>query len=162
MIKFCFSFLFALAINSAISLSAFAGTVTEDFSTSTNFDATNSTAVWNSALKMVHTPIAIDPTTGVGVNENSPVIDVGDGSDGPFNITTYANFSEGGSTAGNVITINTDLKPALNFTDFNLASGWTIKGKGSKALWIKVQGNFVNTGTIHKHKYGYSTQRWNR
>ncbi|MBK9293882.1 MAG: hypothetical protein IPM57_05470 [Oligoflexia bacterium] len=137
-----FGFLIFLNINIAN-----ARTVSVDFNSQTYFDSTNTTAVWNSALGKAHPPIAIDQSTGAGINENN-ALSLGLGTNGSFEPATYAAFSEGGSTAGNVITINTDTYSVLQFTNFTLASGWTLRGKGSNPLVIKVLGNFTNAGTI--------------
>lgn len=122
-------------------------TVTVDINSAAYRDTANTTAVWNFTQGRVHPPIVIDQTTGAGVNESN-ILDPGNGSNGSFEAATYAAFSEGGSTAGNVITINTDTYPVLQFTNFNLASGWTLRGKGSSPLTIKVLGSFTNAGTI--------------
>src|SRR5690242_3481540 len=90
--------------------------LTENFSSGLNWDTAHSTGVWNGTLGYIHPPIAIDSTSAVGVNENAPPIDVGTGSDGPFDTTTYALFSVGGSTPSNTITIDTSVHPSLQFT----------------------------------------------
>ncbi len=127
--------------------SASASQIVENFSTSTYSDKANSTGVWNTSLKMIHPQMAVSTTTAI-YSEFSPITDVGDGSDGSFDVSTYANFSIGGSTAGNTIIIDTSVHPVLKFTSFNLAPGWVIKGQGANPLWFKVLGTFTNSGTI--------------
>jgi hypothetical protein len=138
---FLFVFLFSA---SQISL---AGQVLENFTTTTFKDKAATTAIWNTVLGKIHPPLVVDYTTG-GADVEDQVVDVGDGSDGDFNLSTFARFSVGGVTTNNIITLDTDLHPYFQFTNFILPSGWSIQGTGSNPLWFKVQGSFTNNGTI--------------
>ncbi|OFZ29515.1 MAG: hypothetical protein A2622_07245 [Bdellovibrionales bacterium RIFCSPHIGHO2_01_FULL_40_29] len=116
----CRSFLFLTWIT--FSLNLFADTIIEEFTTLT-YQGAGSTAVWNTVLGKVHPTLLInnfeDPPS---LPDSKPAL-VGDGHDGAFNISTYSNF---GTVAGNVITIDASLFPVLNLTHFHLASGYTL------------------------------------
>ncbi len=71
---------------------------------------------------------------GVPATESPRLIDLGDGSDGEFNTSTYANF---GTVSSGLIILNTDTKSVYNFTNFILASGYVIQPIGSRPLIIK-------------------------
>ncbi len=87
---------------------------------------------------------ANDGLTGL-FNKN---INVGDGSDGVFNATTYAQFSEGGDLSGNIIRLNLATYPELNVTEFDLEAGWTIEPIGNTPLIIRSTGTVNIAGTI--------------
>ncbi len=70
---------------------------------------------------------------------------VGDGHHGSFNVSTYANF---GTVSANVITINTNTYSDLQFTDFTLNAGYTIRPIGSNPLIIRSQSDILINGTI--------------
>lgn len=73
--------------------------------------------------------------TDIGPTAESPrFVDLGDGSDGPFNASTYTNF---GTVSGSKIILNLDSKNTFNFTDFVLEAGYVIEPIGSKPLIIK-------------------------
>lgn len=117
--------------------------------TSTRYkDSSTTTAVWNSYFGTIHPPLVIDTNSSDGLDTEDRTLDVGNGSDGAFDIDTYSRFSVGGTTTGQIITIDTDTYPSLQFTYFHLKSGWTLRGQGSNPLWIKVLGTFTNDGTI--------------
>lgn len=130
------------------SLGASAGQVVEDFSTTTHKDASSNGAVWNLAQGALH-PLVVQDYISDATDTADASMDVGDGSDGVFDQSTYSKFSEGGVTPGQVITIDTSVHRNLKLISFNLASGWTIRGKGPYPLWIKVQGSFTNSGSIN-------------
>ncbi len=72
-------------------------------------------------------------------NYNNPNIyemNVGDGRHGPFNSSTYANFSVNGDVTGNRILIDVNEYPALQVTDFQLDAGWTLEVTGGGPLII--------------------------
>jgi hypothetical protein len=125
-----------------------ASQLVEDFSNANQKDTSATTSVWNLVTKTIHPPLVVDYTNDATDNEDESV-DVGDGSDGSFDEATYSLFSVSGSTAGNIITIDTTLHQYLQFTNFYLAPGWSIIGTGTNPLWFKVQGSFTNKGTIN-------------
>jgi hypothetical protein len=123
----------------------FAAQTSETFSSRATLDT--GTAVWNQFLGMVHPTLEINNYEAAAV---PPIpVDVGDGSDGVFDPTTYANFSVGGVTPGNVITIDTDVHPVLKFTNFILEDPWKIIPVGSKPLIIYSLGDVIIRGEIH-------------
>lgn len=96
--------------------------ISEDFSTVLKKES--STAVWNFELGVIHPTLQIKDYQFVfmGPTFTAP-IDVGDGSHGAFEPTTYANF---GSVIGNVITVDANVFPVLKLTRFQLDSGYTL------------------------------------
>src|SRR5471030_403589 len=99
------------------SFQASALQLVENFTSATYKDSTNTTAVWNLALGQVHPPLVVDLSSSPNAVDNEDLaIDVGDGSDGSFDVTTYTKFSVGGVTPGNVITIDTAAHPYLQLT----------------------------------------------
>lgn len=111
--------LFALAV--LYSGLAGATILTESFASATQKDAT-STAVWNIASGTVH-PNLKNAGYGMASSDSTVGFTVGDGSDGVFNSSTYANF---GTVVGNTITINALAFPVLNFTSFQLDNPYTL------------------------------------
>lgn len=96
--------------------------LTENFSTLTN--SASGTAVWNVALGIVHPGLQVTNYQVIA----QPVVSgtnfsVGDGSDGPFNSTTYSNF---GTVSGSTIIVNAGSRPSLNVTSFQLNNGDTL------------------------------------
>ena len=122
--------------------SALAVTLTESIDTVTYRDST-STAVWNSVLGYIHPPLqAVSYSTTASAQTN---LNVGDGSHGSFDSSTYANF---GTVAGSVITIDTNQWPELKVTQFVLASGSTLRGSGPNPLIIRSLSDVLIYGTI--------------
>ena len=72
-------------------------------------------------------------------------LDMGDGSQGDFNISTANQF---GSVVATTITIDTNSHYPILVTSFNLPSGWTLRGEGSNPLDIRSQTDIVVAGTI--------------
>lgn len=107
------------------------------------------TLVWNHALGLVHAPLQINSfkRTFVSTPEHRSM-DVGDGRHGAFTPSTYVNFSQGGDISGNIIRIDTDEYTSLQFTNFSLAAGWTIRPEGSNPLVIKSLTYIAVNGTI--------------
>lgn len=101
-------------------------TLSEAFYSTTHFDSANSTLIWNPYFHMIHTPLEVSYTWNANL-ESLPGNSVGNGQDGIFDVGTYSNFSVGGVTPGNVITIDTSVHPVIQVIYFNLASGWSIK-----------------------------------
>lgn len=110
----------AFFIISFFALHAHSDVITENFSTSANIE--NSNAILNLYSGVIHPPIEINyqvsgpPTIPLNV-------DVGDGSHGAFEASTYANF---GSVVGNLITIDANVLPILKVTRFRLDAGYTL------------------------------------
>ncbi|MBC7741177.1 MAG: hypothetical protein H7061_03205 [Bdellovibrionaceae bacterium] len=113
---------FIILALSILSSATFAGTFTEEF-TSTTFKDT-ATAVWNTASGKVHPTLRINNYQLVPAGAfASADFDVGDGSHGVFDSSTYANF---GTVVGSTITIDAAIFPALKLTQFNLAPGFVL------------------------------------
>lgn len=125
----------------------FASTLTFDFSDLTKFDS-SSTAVWNLVSKKLHVPFIVDRTdTTVNVTETEDdMMPIGTGSHGEFSPNTYAQFDINGLSTPNLITLDSSI--VYEFTQFNLASGYTLKGQGTSPLRIRVQGDATVSGTI--------------
>lgn len=119
-------------------------TLNEDLSTR-NYHA-SSTAVWNQGLGLI-TPVITVGSWNDGSNHTS-TIDIGDGSHGDFNSSTWANFSTSVDTSGKIIYLNTTSYPIFKFKSFDLTAGWTISPSGTNPLVIYVQGNMTVNGTI--------------
>ena len=99
-----------------------AATITEEFVNITQRDST--AAVWNFALGEIHPTVNVSNFQVLNTDPLSTVnFDVGDGSHGIFNSSTYGNF---GTVAGSVITIDASIFPVLKFSDFNLEPGFTL------------------------------------
>ena len=122
------------------SAPAFAATVSADFTSRANYDASAPVAdraVWNQALGQLHPSLRlVNYKTGY-VDADSLAIDVGDGSDGAFTPDTYARFSA--DLSGNVIRLDTDAHPELRVTTFVLAPGWRLRPVGSRPLVVPSQ-----------------------
>ncbi|MDZ4675894.1 MAG: hypothetical protein SGI74_00150 [Oligoflexia bacterium] len=136
--------LFALLLPQSVS----AAQIAERFNDTRYHDANTTTAVWNYVLHFIHPQIYVDRSSGSGADNANDLVNIGDGRHGPFNITTFSKFSENGSTSGNIITINTDIYTSLQFTTFDLPTGWTLKGKGSLPLIMRIMGDVVIAGII--------------
>lgn len=101
---------------------AVASVLTESFSSAAQKDPA-STAVWNLAAGVVHPTLQIaNYTPPLGVPTTTD-FDVGDGSHGIFQPSTYANF---GAVVGSTITIDASVFPILKFSIFQLDSGYTL------------------------------------
>lgn len=72
-------------------------------------------------------------------------LDMGDGSHGSFDSSTWANF---GTVNGTTITIDTDVYYPLQVTSFTLDAGFTLKGTGSNPLDIRSLTDITIVGTI--------------
>ena len=104
------------------SIVAYADVIVESFSNTDQKDS--ATAVWNQSLGIVHPGLQISNYQVMGF----PIVplsnfSVGDGSDGPFNVSTYANF---GTVSGTEIIINALTRPSINVTSFQLDAGYTL------------------------------------
>ncbi|MCB9027336.1 MAG: hypothetical protein H6625_13525 [Bdellovibrionaceae bacterium] len=114
---------------------------------STTQDQSNTELIWNTLDEILLPPIHVrNYVDGLGVKNLD--IDPGDGRHGNFSTSTYSQFSVDNNVSGNLITIDTDAFPSLQFKNFNLASGWTIRPRGSRPLVIKVLGDMAIYGTI--------------
>jgi hypothetical protein len=121
-----------------ISMSVSAAELSEDFSSLSDF--VSGTAIWNQALGKVHPTLQVvnydDGTTGNPVPPTPIAVDVGDGSHGVFDVSTYSRFSVGGDVSGNKIRFDTSAYPILKVTSFHLAPGWVLEPVGSNPLII--------------------------
>lgn len=135
------SFFLALFIS---AFSAHGDAISENFSTRSAF--VSGTAIWNQALGVVH------PTLQV-MNYKpgfSPLaVDIGDGSHGSFDISTYANFSVGGDISGNIIRLDLATYPILKVTTFHLAPTWRIEPVGDQPVIIYSMSDVTIEGEIH-------------
>lgn len=124
--------------------SALADQWVEDFTSLST--TSSSTAIVNFQLGVLHPTLLVANYEAV-----TPIpldVPVGDGSHGPFNITTYANFSIGNNVAGNIIRLDTSVYPILNVTDFHLANGWVLEPVGINPLIIYSLSDVVIEGQI--------------
>jgi hypothetical protein len=123
-----------------VSMSVHAAELSEDFSSLVHF--VSGTAIWNQALGKVHPTLHVvnydDGTTGHTLPPTPIAVDVGDGSDGVFDVSTYSKFSIGGDVSGNKIRLDTSNSghPILKVTSFHLASGWVLEPVGDNPLII--------------------------
>ncbi len=112
------------------SWSLVAADVTFDFSDDSRIES--SSLVVNTALGVLHSTLVVKNYN----NPNEFDMPVGDGRHGPFNATTYQNFSVNGDVTGNRILIDVDEYPILQVTDFDLQQGWRIEVAGDGPLII--------------------------
>ncbi|NQY99519.1 MAG: hypothetical protein HRT45_02495, partial [Bdellovibrionales bacterium] len=137
----CFALLILL-----IPHSLFAYEVSNDFDT---YDSSvETTLVWRYNLGELSTPLQIKDYVTNTSSTLSVNFSVGNGEDGIFDSSTYADFSEGGDVSGNTITINTDTFSTLQFTSFHLDSGWTIRPTGENPRSIYALGSVTIEGVI--------------
>ncbi|HEX4925943.1 MAG TPA: hypothetical protein VFV50_17760 [Bdellovibrionales bacterium] len=133
----------------AVSITVTAATVTEDFNSRSYFNSTLSTLVWNQALGRLQPTLKV---AGWEINAGFPQPDitysVGDGSHGPFNRSTYANFSVGGDLSNDTIRLDTSLYPELKVTEFTLDAGWTLEPVGDNPLIIRSLSDVTINGII--------------
>lgn len=113
--------------------------IVEDFSDRSHF--AGGTAVWNQALGKIHPTLRVmNYETGF-----TPLdVSVGDGSNGPFDLSTYASFSQGGDVSGNIIRLDTTVHPVLNVTHFSLEPGWIIQPVNGSSQIIIESLSYVN------------------
>lgn len=97
-------------------------------------------AVANLRLGVIHSPFQATGWNDGAGNQNTP-FSIGDGRHGVFDLANYAAFDSNPSTSS-IIEIDTDQFPELQFTEFRLRSGWTLRPFGSKPLLIRSQSTF--------------------
>ncbi|MCB0356933.1 MAG: hypothetical protein KDD40_07995, partial [Bdellovibrionales bacterium] len=137
--KFLFIILFIF------SNDLWAAQITKTFSDISERD--NSELIWNVLTSKLLPPIYIrNYDDGLGFKNLD--IDPGDGIHGDFTIVTYSSFSQNSDISGNIIRINTDLYTQLEFQNFILEEGWTLRPIGTQPLNIKVLGDMVINGVI--------------
>lgn len=124
---------------------AFAETIT--VSLAERLSVESSSAVLNSSLGIAHPPLQIQNWDAGGGQQTTP-ISVGSGLHGSFNSSTYLHFHDGVYAGDQVIRVNTDIYPELEFTDFLLENGWVLKPTGSRPLVIRSLSNIVIRGII--------------
>lgn len=129
------------------SVSAGAAQLSETFSTRDNY--ASGTAIWNQALGKIHPSLqVVDYKTGY----TTPLaVDVGDGSHGSFDVSTYAKFSVGGDISGNKIRFDNSTYSILKVTSFHLANGWVLEPVAAKPLIIYSLSDIRIEGEIWCH-----------
>lgn len=123
-----------------------ADTLTESFDSRSQRESGN--LIWNQALGIAHPRVLILGWDDGGGVTNS-VFEVGDGSHGPFQRSTYTVFDPTANDTDKIVRINTDTYPILNFTKFELDAGWKIIPTGSKPLTIYSLSTVIIHGEIH-------------
>ena len=128
-----------ITMSSLLSGQAWADAVvltnTSNFTSTSKIETTQATT--NIKAGALQAPLQVDGWVD-GANAAAVTkFSVGDGHHGSFNNTTYLNFDNGTYANDQVIHINTDDYPDLQFTDFTLDAGWTIRPVGMKALVIR-------------------------
>ncbi len=124
---------------------AHAATITEDFTSRARHGG--GTAIWNHSLGVVHPTMSVRDYTGGGPFDPRDV-DPGDGSDGAFVPSRYAEFSQGGDLSGNIIRLN---KSELKVTEFLLEEGWILEPVNNDHLIIRSLGSVTIRGEIWCH-----------
>ncbi len=104
----------------------------ETFSSRSHLES--GTAVWNQTLGKIHPTLRV-----MNFKPGFTPLDlsVGDGSDGSFDPSTYAQFSQAGDLSGNIIRLDTTVHPVLHLTRFELAQGWFLEPVGTAPLIIE-------------------------
>ncbi|MFT3724538.1 MAG: hypothetical protein QM773_13250 [Hyphomonadaceae bacterium] len=140
---------FGLALAFVLSLPVGADQIVENFTTRTNLTTTSPfapTAIWNQALGVVEPSLL---TSGYGTGgEPTFEFDIGDGSDGVFDASTYSRF---GTVNGQTIHLDTSAHPTLQVTSFYLEPGWILEPTGTSPLLIKSQSTVKIEGQIWCH-----------
>ena len=122
---------------------ALAAEVSETFSSRARLVAGSATAIWNQALGKVHPTLQLE---NYKAGYTTPyLMDVGDGSDGAFNLSTYASFSQNGDISGNKIRLD---RTEIEVTEFVLEAGWTIEPVVSSSITIRSLSSVKIYGTI--------------
>lgn len=129
------------------SLPALAAQFSINFDTASQFD-TSGTAVLNLFTHKLHVPFIVDrtDTTVDTIETEDDSFPIGTGGHGIFNSSTYASFDVNQGATPNLVTLNSDT--VYEFTEFTLASGYTLKGQGSAPLRIRIQGDARVAGRI--------------
>ena len=124
------------------SLRGQALTWSDEFTSLANVDSYD--MKYNSATGTFYPEVQIQGwNAGSGAQVTS--LDMGDGSHGSFDSSTWANF---GSVNGTTITIDTDTYYPLQVTSFTLDLGYTLKGVGSNPLDIRSLTDITIAGTL--------------
>lgn len=121
-----------------------AAELSEDFSS--RLQRSSGSLVWNQKTGQIHPPLEIQEyTLNAGPLLYRDIL-VGDGSDGPFNSSTYSNF---GTLVGNNLYINIGSGDELNVTEFTLDAGVHLYPVGNGSLIIRSLGDVTINGVIH-------------
>ena len=136
--------IFLLIAGLSFSSLALAGQISENFSSRAYFSS--ATANWNQARGLI-TPSLIVKDWNDGANQSSS-LEIGDGSHGEFNSSTWSRFATSVDSGTQTIYLDTTTYPIFKFTTFTLPAGWTIEPVGSNPLIIYVQGDMILLGTI--------------
>jgi hypothetical protein len=94
----------------------------------------------NVPLGVVQSPFQV-ANWNDGSGNQSTSFSVGDGHHGVFDVSTYSIYDSDPATSS-VIEIDTDVYPNLQFTEFRLRTGWTIRPLGSRPLTLRIQSTF--------------------
>ncbi len=125
-------------LNPSLTRLAWADTYTVDFSSSSLYDSSASTGLWNTVSSRIQAAVAANSTAG---NE----VGFGNGSDGAF---SDGPAQTGVSVSGNTITIDTDTKSTFQFSSFLLSASKTLVITGSQKLILRVLGATSIAGTV--------------
>ncbi|MCB0406488.1 MAG: hypothetical protein KDD51_17025, partial [Bdellovibrionales bacterium] len=123
---------------------AYAGSISENFSTVTKNETGTSTGVWNAARGVLHVPHVVDRSDDGGEDDS---MSIGNGTDGAFDNSTYSNFDTDAPATPTEIKL--DSSRTYQFTSFTLDAGYTVTGTSvNTPLTIRVQGDMQVSGTI--------------
>src|SRR5690606_23312284 len=117
---------------------AWSQTLSWDFHSLDDWNATESTGIWNPVEGQIQAPLATNGSA-------SQIVSFGDGSDGHFeNGPSQIGISANGAQ----IVFDTDLKSVYQFQSFTLSPGHLIEVIGSNPLQIKVLGDVKIDGDM--------------
>lgn len=133
---------FVAILTAKAVISAESGVVSDDLSTSRRDPA--STAVWNVISGKLHVPWVANFSGDNTPGQEDVLVDVGTGADGVFDAANFTRFD----AAANATLVTLDTSREYHFTHFTLPAGVTLKGSGSQALRLHVQGDVLIQGTI--------------
>lgn len=138
-----------LALGTAFSNQVFAQSA-QDLSVNLNSRAfySSGTALWNQVAGVIQPTIIVKDWSDLnaGGGNQTTTIDVGDGSDGEFTSSTWAQFGSVDST-NKIIHFDNSAHPILQATRFTLDDGWTLIPTAAAPLKIYVLGD-ANVGGI--------------
>ncbi|PIS11751.1 MAG: hypothetical protein COT73_02295, partial [Bdellovibrio sp. CG10_big_fil_rev_8_21_14_0_10_47_8] len=135
-----------LAAMLSLAGSVRAATFSEDFSSRTKM--ASSDLLWNQGTGYLTPTILVKDWSADNISFFSSSIDVGDGSNGAFNSTTWSQFATSVDNAGKIIYLDNTTYSTFKFTSFSLPTGWKIRPVGSSPLIIYVLGDMILEGQI--------------
>jgi hypothetical protein len=104
------------------------------------------TALWNQAAQIIQPTLIVKDWNSGGGNQTS-TIEVGDGSDGAFNSSTWSRFGTVDSV-NKIIYFDNSAHSPLQATTFTLDAGWTLIPTKDQPLKIDVLGDATVNGVI--------------